>query len=312
MKYIDLHCDTAYRMINENLHLDKSICKVNIENLKKGGALGQIFAFFLDLKEVEDPFNGFMDMYNNFILETERNKDSIKIVRNIEELKECEREEKLAAILSIEEGEVLKGNLENIKRVYDLGIRIITLTWNYENSLGYPNYNFKYKDKGLKEKGIEMVKEMEKVGIIPDASHLSDGGFYDLVKICKKPFIATHSNSREIMNHPRNLTDDMIKLLSNKGGVMGLNFYSSFVGENEVTSISDLVKHAKHIRNIGGIDVLALGSDFDGIENEVEIKDTSEMNKLYYALNKEGFSEEDIEKIFYKNIIRVLKECSKE
>lgn len=312
MKYIDLHCDTAYRMINENLHLDKSICKVNIENLKKGGALGQIFAFFLDLKEVEDPFNGFMDMYNNFILETERNKDSIKIVRNIEELKECEREEKLAAILSIEEGEVLKGNLENIKRVYDLGIRIITLTWNYENSLGYPNYNFKYKDKGLKEKGIEMVKEMEKVGIIPDASHLSDGGFYDLVKICKKPFIATHSNSREIMNHPRNLTDDMIKLLSNKGGVMGLNFCSSFVGENEVTSISDLVKHAKHIRNIGGIDVLALGSDFDGIENEVEIKDTSEMNKLYYALNKEGFSEEDIEKIFYKNIIRVLKECSKE
>ena len=312
MKYIDLHCDTAYRMINENLHLDKSICKVNIENLKKGGALGQIFAFFLDLEEVEDPFNGFMDMYNNFILETERNKDSIKIVRNIEELKECEREEKLAAILSIEEGEVLKGNLENIKRVYDLGIRIITLTWNYENSLGYPNYNFKYKDKGLKEKGIEMVKEMEKVGIIPDASHLSDGGFYDLVKICKKPFIATHSNSREIMNHPRNLTDDMIKLLSNKGGVMGLNFCSSFVGENEVTSISDLVKHAKHIRNIGGIDVLALGSDFDGIENEVEIKDTSEMNKLYYALNKEGFSEDDIEKIFYKNIIRVLKECSKE
>ena len=312
MKYIDLHCDTAYRMINENLHLDKSICKVNIENLKKGGALAQIFAFFLDLKEVEDPFNGFMDMYNNFILETERNKDSIKIVRNIEELKECEREEKLAAILSIEEGEVLKGNLENIKRVYDLGIRIITLTWNYENSLGYPNYNFKYKDKGLKEKGIEMVKEMEKVGIIPDASHLSDGGFYDLVKICKKPFIATHSNSREIMNHPRNLTDDMIKLLSNKGGVMGLNFCSSFVGENEVTSISDLVKHAKHIRNIGGIDVLALGSDFDGIENEVEIKDTSEMNKLYYALNKEGFSEDDIEKIFYKNIIRVLKECSKE
>ncbi len=312
MKYIDLHCDTAYRMINENLHLDKSICKVNIENLKKGGALGQIFAFFLDLEEVEDPFNGFMDMYNNFILETERNKDSIKIVRNIEELTECEREEKLAAILSIEEGEVLKGKIENIKRVYDLGIRIITLTWNYENSLGYPNYNFKYKDKGLKEKGIEMVKEMEKVGIIPDASHLSDGGFYDLVKICKKPFIATHSNSREIMNHPRNLTDDMIKLISNKGGVMGLNFCSKFVGENEVTSISDLVKHAKHIRNIGGIDVLALGSDFDGIENEVEIKDTSEMNKLYYALNKEGFSEDDIEKIFYKNIIRVLKECSKE
>ena len=104
----------------------------------------------------------------------------------------------------------------------------------------------------------------------------------------------------------------MIKLLANKGGVMGLNFCSDFVGKNEITSIYDLVSHAKHIRNIGGIDVLALGSDFDGIENEVEIKNTSEMNKLCDYLQKEGFSYDDIEKIFYKNIIRVLEEYDKE
>lgn len=312
MKYIDLHCDTAYRMLNEKLPLGNSICKVDINKLKEGGALAQVFAFFLDLDEVSDPFIGFMDMYRNFMREVNKNRDSIKIVRNVKEIKEAEKIGKVGAFLSIEEGEVLKGDIEKIKEVYDLGIRMITLTWNYENSIGYPNYKFKYKNMGLKDKGIEMVQEMERIGIIPDASHLSDQGFYDLASICKKPFIATHSNSRTIMNHSRNLTDDMIKLLSEKGGVMGLNFCNDFVGENKVTSIIDLVLHAKHIRNIGGIDVLSLGSDFDGIENEVEIKDTSEMNKLANYLEKEGFSYDDIEKIFYKNIIRVLKECNKE
>ncbi|AQM61382.1 dipeptidase [Clostridium baratii] len=310
MKYIDLHCDTAYRMIKEDLSLNDDACKVNIEKLKKGGALAQTFAFFVDLEEEKDPYDAFTSMYNNFIKEIDKNKDKIEIVRNTDELKQCNNNGKIGAFLSIEEGEVLKGDVSKVLDVYKKGIRMLTLTWNYENSIGYPNANFKYKDKGLKEKGIEIVNEMERVGIIPDCSHLSDGGFYDLSKICKKPFIATHSNARAIKNHPRNLTDDMIKILSNKGGVMGLNFCSDFVAEDDITKVSKIAKHAKHIKNIGGIDVLSIGSDFDGIENEVEIKDTSEMDKLYYGLKKEGFSDDDIEKVFYKNIIRVLKEWS--
>ena len=310
MKYIDLHCDTAYRMIKEDLSLNYDACKVNIEKLKKGGALAQTFAFFVDLEEEKDPYDAFTSMYNNFIKEVDKNKDKIEIVRNTDELKQCNNNVKIGAFLSIEEGEVLKGDVNKVLDVYKKGIRMLTLTWNYENSIGYPNVNFKYKDKGLKEKGIEIVNEMERVGIIPDCSHLSDGGFYDLSKICKKPFIATHSNARAIKNHPRNLTDDMIKILSNQGGVMGLNFCSDFVAEDDITKVLKIAKHAKHIKNVAGIDVLSIGSDFDGIENEVEIKDTSEMDKLYYGLKKEGFSDDDIEKVFYKNIIRVLKEWS--
>lgn len=310
MKYIDLHCDTAYRMIKENLSLNDDACKVNIEKLKNGGALAQTFAFFVDLEEEKDPYDAFTSMYNNFIKEVDKNKDKIEIVRSTDELKQCNNNGKIGAFLSIEEGEVLKGDVSKVLDVYEKGIRMLTLTWNYENSIGYPNVNFKYKDMGLKEKGIEIVNEMERVGIIPDCSHLSDGGFYDLSKICKKPFIATHSNARAIKNHPRNLTDDMIKILSNQGGVMGLNFCSDFVAEDEVTKVLKIAKHAKYIKNVGGIDVLSIGSDFDGIENEVEIKDTSEMDKLYYGLKKEGFSDDDIEKVFYKNIIRVLKEWS--
>ncbi|MGL4773004.1 MAG: dipeptidase, partial [Clostridium sp.] len=137
---------------------------------------------------------------------------------------------------------------------------------------------------------------------------LSDGGFKTLLEVCKKPFIATHSNAREVTFVPRNMTDEMIKALSNKGGVMGINFCSSFLGNSKVSTIEEMVAHINHIRNVGGIDVLALGSDFDGIENKVEIEDASEMGKLVIALEKEGYTINDIEKIFYKNVKRVLRD----
>lgn len=311
MRYVDLHCDTAGRMLYENQGLKRNKFSVDIEKMNKGGALAQVFAFFINAGEVKDLYLEFEVMYKNLIKEFEKNKKYIEIVRNINELNQVEKQGKIGAFLSIEEGDVLEGKIENIKKVYDKGVRIITLTWNYKNKIGYPNYNYLYKDKGLEELGFDMVFEMERLGIIPDASHLSDAGFYDLVRKCNKPFIASHSNSRGITNHPRNLTDDMIKLLADKGGVMGLNFCSDFLGKNKISSIEDMVSHIKHIKNVGGIDVISLGSDFDGIENKVEIQDCSEMNKLAEILNKEGFSYDEIEKIYYKNALRVFLEVLK-
>lgn len=311
MKFIDLHCDTASRIFYENLNLKSELCKVNIDKLKKGGCLGQVFAFFVDQKLNDDPYDEFLKLYNRFIEEIEKNLNEIQIVRNIDELNNAEKEGKIGAFLSIEEGEVIKGSIDNLKNVYDMGIRILTITWNYINQLGYPNADYTYKDQGLTKKGLEVVEECERLGIIPDASHLSDAGFYDLIKVCKKPFIVSHSNARAITNHPRNLDDHMIKLLAEKGGIMGINFCSDFLGNKSVSSIEDIILHMKHIKKIGGIDVLALGSDFDGIENEVEIKDASEFDKLYIALKNNNFSELEIEKIFYKNVIRVFKETLK-
>lgn len=311
MKYIDLHCDTASRMLYENQELSKNKFSVDIKKLREGEALAQVFAFFVNAGEIDDLYLEFEIMYNNFINELEKNNKYIKIVRNITELNEAYKKGKIGAFLSIEEGDVLQGKIENLKKVYDKGVRIITLTWNYKNSIGYPNYNYIYKDRGLERKGIEIVSEMENLGMIPDASHLSDAGFYDLERLCKKPFIVSHSNSRSITDNPRNLTDDMIKLLAEKGGVMGINFCSDFLGGNKVSSIEDMIRHIKHIKNIGGIDVISIGSDFDGIKNQVEIKNASEMNKLADILNKEGFSYDEIEKIYYKNALRVFLETLK-
>ena len=309
MSLIDLHCDTAIRLLYEDLKLKESICSVDINKLKKAKAKAQVFAHFIELDMVDSPYAEFIRVYKNFIKEIDENKEEIEIVRNIKELKEVNRKNKIGAFLSIEEGEVLEGDLDKIQKVYDLGIRLITLTWNFENSIGYPNIGYKFKDKGLKEKGIEMALKMEDLGIIPDCSHLSDGGFYDLVNILKKPFIATHSNARAITDHPRNLTDDMIRALANKGGVMGMNFCAPFMGESKITTIDSMVRHIEHIRNVGGIDVLAIGGDFDGITNKVEIEDIGEMYKLREALIKRKFTSNEIDKIFYKNVERIFLDC---
>ncbi|MBE6050819.1 MAG: membrane dipeptidase [Clostridium sp.] len=311
MKYIDLHCDTAWKLWGQGGKLKKNNYDIDIEKLQKGNSLAQVFAFYVDLKESNNPMFDFNAMYDNFMKEVKNNKNDIEIVTTIKELGETTKRGKIGAFLSIEEGQVLQGDIKNLIKVYEKGIRMITLTWNYNNSLGYSHIEKVNQNKGLTSLGIEMVKEMESLGIIPDASHLSDEGFYDLVRECKKPFIVTHSNSRYITNNSRNLTDDMIKKLANKGGVMGLNFCSFFLGENKVSSIDDMVKHIKHIKKVGGIDVIALGSDFDGIENKVEIKDASEMGKLALRLEKEGFTYDEIEKIYNKNVIRLFNEVLK-
>lgn len=311
IKTLDLHCDTASWLLYENYELKKNKGKVDINKLKQSNSMAQIFAHFIDLNCTDDPYEEFLKMYTRLVSEINKNPDEIEVVRNVKELDEVNKNGKIGAILAIEEGGVLQGDIKKLKEVYNLGIRIITLTWNYKNEIGYPNFKFQYKDNGLTEKGREIVYEMESLGIIPDCSHLSDRGFYDLIEICSKPFIASHSNAREVTNHSRNLTDPMIKALANKGGVMGINFCSSFLGSRDKGYIDDMVRHIMHIKNVGGIDVISLGTDFDGIENEVEIGNISQIGKLAEELRKQGFSENDIEKIYSRNAIRVLNETLK-
>ncbi|MFT8315683.1 MAG: dipeptidase [Clostridium sp.] len=310
MKVIDFHCDTISRIMDSRgmSELKSNNFSIDIEKLKNGDNLAQFFALFLNLKHVKDPLEYCLSMLDRFYMEMEKNEDSIALVKSYDELINNKKKNKLSAFLTIEEGGVLKGELYNLRNFYRLGVRLMTLTWNYPNEIGFPNSKKEYMGKGLTNFGYQVIEEMNRLNMIIDVSHLSDKGFYDVLKLSKKPFIASHSNSRFITDHPRNLTDSMIKELSNIGGIMGINFYNRFLGESSISKIDDMLLHIKHIYNIGGIDVIALGSDFDGIECEVEIKDTSEMYKLQDELKKSGFSEDNIEKIFYKNALRIIKD----
>ncbi|MFX0549466.1 dipeptidase [Hathewaya histolytica] len=314
MELIDMHCDTILKLYeNGNKeNLNNNNFQVDLNKLKKAGAKAQFFALFVELTEIDKltqtPFTYCKELLNRFKKEMEDNKDIIRLARNYDELQENFKSGKISSFLTIEEGEALEGSVKNLEYFYNEGVRLVTLTWNFENSLGFPNCKRDFMDRGLKEKGIEVVSKMNELGMLIDVSHLSDGGFYDVLRYSNKPFVASHSNARVITNHPRNLTDDMIKALADKGGVMGLNFCPAFLGHNEKAKIEYMINHLKYIRNIGGIDVMAMGTDFDGIYGDIEINHIGEMDKLLYTLEKEGFKEDEIEKIWHKNAERVIRE----
>ena len=310
MRTIDLHCDTVLRLMKdkENLGLYENNFGVDIKKLKKANSLIQFFALWIDLNSQRDPVDICLEMMDKFYLELDKNSQYIKLATRYEDIINNDKEGKISAILSIEEGGALKGKLYNLRNYYRLGVRSITLTWNNVNHIGYPNTKEAYRNKGLTDFGRQVVYEMNRLGMLIDVSHLSDQGFYDVANISKKPFIASHSNSRHIKNHFRNLTDDMIRVLSEAGGVMGICFERNFLGDSEKARIEDMVNHIKHIKNVGGIDVLAIGSDFDGCNPNGEIGNIGEIEKLLYALKDNGFAEDEIDKIFYKNALRVIRD----
>lgn len=310
MRPIDMHCDTVLRLMEdkENTGLYKNDLSVDIEKLKKTNSLAQFFAIWVDIKSERDPMEICLEMIDKFYVEVDKNSQEIAIATNYEDIIRNDREGKISAVLAIEEGASIKGELYNLRNFYRLGVRAITLTWNEANEIGYSNFYEEYRDKGLTDFGREVVYEMNRLGMLIDVSHLSDQGFYDVSKESTKPFIASHSNSRTIKEHSRNLTDNMIKILSNSGGVMGICFERDFLGDTENASIKDIIRHIKHIKNIGGIDVIALGSDFDGSHPNCEINNIGEIEKLAYALKDNGFSDDEIDKIFFKNALRVIKD----
>ena len=162
--------------------------------------------------------------------------------------------------------------------------------------------------KGLKQFGFSVVEEMNRIGMIIDVSHLSEGGFWDVVSHSKTPPVASHSNARALRNHPRNLSDEQIRALAEKGGIAGLNFYQEFLGKSGSCLIEEMVSHVRHMYQKGGEEVIAIGTDFDGFggAEKMEIEDIGAMPLLYDALGKAGFTQRQREKIWYGNAKRVI------
>lgn len=305
---IDLHCDTIMQLLDhpDSGDLYRNTWKIDIEKLQKAHSKVQDFALFINLGDTNDPYGRYEEMRNLCTTQIHLYGEHIQHVLSYQDVESVYKSGKIGALMSIEEGGVLGGDLDKLKQAYQDGVRLITLTWNYPNGLGEPHCGEQHKK--LTPKGIEFVEAMQDLGIIVDCSHLNDAGTEQLGDILDIPFIASHSNAREVTAHTRNLPDNLIKLIANKGGVIGLNFAQSFLGTSPVSRIEDIVKHGLYLINKGGEDVVALGSDFDGIKPNTEIKDASEMYRLYDAFKEAGLSVEQCEKLFWKNADRLLKE----
>lgn len=318
MKIIDMHCDTIHelwegRKRGEHMTLRRNNLMLDLKRMKKGGYSVQNFALFVEQKPEISSFATVKELLSVFREEMETNADWVSQVMNTKEILENEKEGKLSALLTVEGGEACEGMLENLQYLYDQGVRMMTLTWNFPNEIGHPNFDENQDfftpntSEGLTETGIRFVEEMERMGMIVDVSHLSDAGFYDVVKYTKRPFVASHSNARSVCPWVRNLTDDMIRRLADRGGVVGLNYCADFLRDSRTGEL-DIGRHARHIADVGGIECVGLGSDFDGIPPYQSCPKAEQMDKLAAIFEKNGFSQREIDKILYQNVFRVYKE----
>jgi len=298
---------------------------LDVKRMKLGGASTEFFAiFFPPAKEsglIELEGKKFSDeeyfdlLYKCYKNTMQVGKNYIAEAMNADDIVKNESEGKMSGILTFEDGRIVDGSLEKMKKYYDMGIRLITLTWNGENCFGYPcTKDANAMNKGLKPFGKEAVEYMNELGILIDVSHLSDGGFWDVAELSKAPFIASHSNCRSLSPHQRNLTDEMIKKMAEKGGVSGINFAPQFLDSDITAKDSTLELLSLHLRkmiDVGGEDFPALGSDLDGIGGNLEVGCISKMGLIFDRLKADGVSERVIEKIAYTNAFRVIKEAMK-
>ena len=323
MMYIDMHCDTLMCSFIKKSPSGIDYLPKTAVDLRRieGNVAAQFFAVFLppreeflehgdditDLEYIES-------LRNIFHTSLEKN-NNVKQAFNANDIRTNMSAGLSSAVLTMEDGRAVDSSLDRLRQFHDQGFRAIALTWNMENCFGYPNSRDPEKmSLGLKSFGKDAVRYMQELGILVDVSHLSDGGFWDVAELCQKPFIASHSNCRALSPHPRNLTDEMIRALADKGGVAGLNFLPGFVEADtnaDYSSAASIAKQARHMANVGGIECVAIGTDFDGFSGGAEISDCTKMDLLFTALEKEGFTSRQLELIARDNILRVMDDAVK-
>lgn len=312
MKLIDMHCDSMGEVF---LHPEQNILNkgghLDLEMIEKVGGTVQFFALFMyrDCIEKYGAYDLFHRMYDTYVQQMELNREHVLPVLKAEDIEKNEKAGKISSLLTVEDGVFLDGHIERVDEAYEKGVRLITLLWNFENSLGYPSSDDPEEHMmGLKPFGIEAVERMNDLGIIVDLSHSSEGVFYDVAKYSKKPFIASHSCARALCGHRRNLTDGQLKTLGEKGGVAGINFYGCFLEDDcDYPTVDLIMKHMRHMTDKAGIESVGFGSDFDGIESAGELENYLGFKKIIAAMEKE-YTDDEIDKICYSNAMRVIKE----
>lgn len=343
MKFIDLHCDTIMRIMSNRGDFNKAgDMHVTLPDMIDAGVVLQVFACcIINNRNAEQRFSTCLDMVKGIRSVIESNKDHLFLVRNAEDVESANGSDgKIGILIGIEGAAPLDGDAEKIIPFFEQGVRLLTIVWNDNPFCGSVFGD----QSGLTEKGRELIHLCETLGIIIDVSHASDQGFYDILSSVTKPFVASHSNSREICPNSRNLTDDMICKIAENGGVIGINFGSEFISpetyeqssstrkkfmaaiKSKQISSSEAMKegskimesiprpsmdwvrrHIQHIIDKGGEDCICFGSDFDGILSMPDgIEGVSSFPKIAELLHAEGFTPGMIDKICWKNSSRIL------
>lgn len=299
MKLFDLHCDTLYRAFFENGGLFNNDFHISFDKTDDIEPYVQCMAIW-----VPDEFRNknAIQLFENCRkkLNDELKDTNIKIIYSQDDIIEIESKKGKGVVLTVEGGAVLGGKLENVDYLAKCGVKIMTLTWNGNCELG--DGIGVEGAKGLTDFGKSVVAKMEQNSIVVDVSHSSVPMFYDVAELSTKPFCATHSNSKQICPHRRNLTDEQFSIIRDKGGIVGLNLSRGFLREDEDKAcMFDVLRHAEHFLSLGGEKTLAIGTDFDGTDIPIDMTGIESMNKLYELFLKHNYNEKLLEDIFFNN-----------
>ncbi|MEM6642637.1 MAG: dipeptidase [Bacteroidota bacterium] len=361
---VDTHADTPLRMIEPGFNMgdrhdpNETGSKVDYPRMKEGGLDAIFFATFVAQDIRDDDGNSrakalCLQMIDSVIASTEKHADLVGLALDPEDAYELEKEGKRAIYIGIENGYPIGMDLSNVELYYNKGVRYITLVHSSNNDLADSATDPDGAEHGgISELGEGVVKEMNRLGIMVDISHGNDSVFYDAIALSKAPIIASHSNARAVTDHRRNLTDEMLKLMAENGGVVQLTMLSSYLRDipknfaqdsvvaaikasmkpasemtqdersemrekiemaekmfpDPVANVKHVVDHIDHIVKVAGIDHVGIGCDFDGGGGIDGIFDASEVMNITIELVKRGYTEEQIEKIWGGNLMRVFRE----
>lgn len=297
---IDLHCDTLTVPYEGPRSLTDANTNITLGKMPRGCRWAQLFAIFiLDNLRGQAAKDYFEEYYRYFEREMALHSDLVTPCRTFGEVEAAFAAGKFAAILAVEGGAVLAGEPERVAYLAQKGVKALTLTWNGPNEVCSGHAD---ESQGFTEFGRWVVPELERQGILVDTSHLNDKGFEELMGMVKRPFIASHSNSRAICSHPRNLPDAHFKEFVRCKGLVGLNYCINFIRDDaNVKSFDDLYRHIEHFLELGGEDVIALGSDFDGAPLPPFLNSVENSLELYDYLRGRGLTHEQADKILFKN-----------
>ncbi len=305
MRVFDGHCDTISHCYRSKCALKENPGHLDLRRMEKYEGWAQFFAVFASKSHATKPlWDIFQEEYAVFDREIKENRDKVTFCRTAAEAEGAWSEGKQAAFLSVEGAELLDCDIQKLELAYRMGVRAVNLTWNYENALS--GSNAESPEKGLTAQGRSFVRKMEELGMLTDVSHLSDPGFWDVAGELRGPIFASHSNSRAVCPHKRNLTDEQFSAIIRSGGVAGLNLCDEFLGEDP--DIDTIVRHVEHWFALGGEKNVSLGGDWDGISGTPKgISGIQDIGKLADRLLRLNYPEERVEGIFYRNLLEVVR-----
>jgi membrane dipeptidase len=303
--------------------------QTDIPRMKEGGLDAEFFAIYVAAKYAKEggSTRRAMDMINDVYEQARRHPKSLEMAFTSGDIRRIHKSGKISALMGIEGGHAIEDSLSALRQFYKLGVRYMTLTHtntnNWADSAGGINNPAEKRHGGLSDFGREVVREMNRLGMMVDISHVADGTFWDAIETSQAPVIASHSSCRALTNVPRNLTDDMLKALAKNRGVVMINFYSGFINTEYAkpgapapakaankSTMDMLMRHFEHAIKVAGIDHVGIGSDFDGVDGLLPagMEDVSKLPAITYELLKRGYSDADVKKVLGENLLRVMAE----